>query len=159
MSQKGLSNLLKAIIIGMGICGLIVYFYILPVYGKLLASDNPLYPDIYYAWMYFLWTTCIPCYLVLVFGWKIAIQIGNDNSFSIENAKSLKNIAYLAAVDTVIMFVGSGVLLVFNLSTAILEMLALLVVFVGASFIVVAAALSHLVYKAACIQEENELTI
>ena len=39
MSQKGLANSLKAIIIGLAICGLLIYFYFLPVWGKALIGD------------------------------------------------------------------------------------------------------------------------
>ena len=86
MSQKGFANSLKAAIIGVGICGLVVYFYFLPMWGKAAVAGAPEYTNAYIPWMVFLWITAIPCYLVLACGWRIATEIGKDNSFSAINA-------------------------------------------------------------------------
>lgn len=159
MSQKGLANSLKAVIIGVGICGLIIYFYILPIWGKTMAASLPAYERAYLPWMIFLWVTAIPCYLVLVCGWRIAAEIGKDNSFSSINARLLKYIAGLAALDSVILFIGSGVFYVLNMSNGVLLMINIVIVFAGVTVTVAAAALSHLVYKAAALKEETDLTI
>jgi len=159
MSQKGLANSLKAVIIGIGICGLIVYFYFLPVWGKTILFNTPENSHCYLPWMIFLWITAIPCYLVLICGWRIASEIGKDNSFSEINAKLLKYISALAAFDSVFLFVGSGVLYVFNMSHNSWILLAIIIVFMGVTVTVAAAALSHLVYKAAALKKEVDLTI
>lgn len=159
MSQKGFANSIKAAIIGMGICGLVVYFYFLPMWGKTAVAAVPEYTDAYIPWMIFLWITAIPCYLVLVCGWRIATEIGKDNSFSTVNAKLLKYVAALAAFDTVFLFIGSSIFYVLNMCTSILMLMALIVSLAGVAIIIVAAAASHLVYKAAAMKEENELTI
>ena len=109
MSQKDLANSLKAVIIGVGLCGLVIYFYFLPVWGKAILQYAPEYAHCYFPWMLFLWITAVPCYLVLLCGWKISVEIGKDNSFSAVNARLLKYIAGLAAFDSVLLFVGSGV--------------------------------------------------
>ena len=70
-----------------------------------------------------------------------------------------KYIAALAAFDSVLLFVGSGVFYVVGMSHGILMLLCIVVVFAGVTVTVAAAALSHLVYKAARLEEENELTI
>ena len=41
MSQKDLANSLKAVIIGVGLCGLVIYFYFLPVWGKAILQYAP----------------------------------------------------------------------------------------------------------------------
>lgn len=159
MSQKGLANSLKAVIIGIGICGLVIYFYFLPVWGKVIVNSAEGYEDCYLPWMIFLWITAIPCYLVLFCGWKIASEIGRDNSFSDINAKLLKYIAGLAAFNSVFLFVGSIVLYILNLSHVTVVLLSIVIVFAGITVTVAAAALSHLVYKAAALKKESELTI
>ncbi len=159
MSQKGLANSLKAVIIGIGICGLVIYFYFLPVWGKVIVNSAPGYEDCYLPWMIFLWITAIPCYLVLFCGWKIASEIGRDNSFSDINAKLLKYIAGLAAFDSIFLFVGSIVLYILNLSHVTVVLLSIVIVFAGITVTIAAAALSHLVYKAAVLKKESELTI
>ncbi len=87
MEQKALSKWLKVIIIGVGICGLVVYFLILPEFGKTMVEKYPEFQNRYYPWLIFLWATGIPCYTALVFGWKIAANIGRDRSFSMDNAR------------------------------------------------------------------------
>lgn len=159
MSQKGLANSLKAVMIGIGICGLIVYFNFIPACGKAILYNAPEYEYCYLPWLIFLWITAIPCYLVLICGYRIAVEIGRDNSFSIINARLLKYISGLAAFDSVFLFAGSGIFYALGMSHGGLMLFCVLVVFGGIAVTVAAAALSHLVYKAAALKEETELTI
>ena len=159
MGQKALSKWLKAILIGVGVCGLIVYFLILPEVGRSTIDSYPEFSGWYWPWLIFLWATGIPCYTALVFGWKIAANIGKDRSFSMENAKLLKWISWLAAGDAAFFFAGNVVFLFLNMNHPGVLILSLLVVFAGVAVAVAAAALSHLVEKAAALQEESDLTI
>lgn len=159
MEQKGLATWLKIILVGVGICGLVVYFVVFPSYGESLVSDYPEFSNRFWPWLIFLWISGIPCYAVLVFGWKIAANIGRDQSFSNANAKYLKWIAWLAAGDGVFFFVGNIVLLFTNMSHPGIALFSLLVVFAGVAVAVASAVLSHLVQKAAVLQEQSDLTI
>jgi len=159
MEQKTLANWLKFVVIGVGICGLCIYLGILPSYGKSLVEQYPEFENRYWPWLIFLWLTAIPCYLTLFFGWKIASNIGKDRSFSIENSKLLQWIAWMAAGDSIFFFVGNIALLLFDLSHPGVVLLSMVIVFAGVAITVAAAALSHLVRKAAALQEESELTI
>ena len=159
MKQKALSNWLKVIVIGTGVCGLAVYLYFLPEWGKSIADHYPEFSGAYWPWLIFLWATAIPCYAALVFGWKIADHIGKDRSFSVENAELLKWISWLAAADTAFFFAGNVVLLLMNMNHPGIVLLSMVIVFAGIAVTVAAAALSHLVRKAAGLQEENDLTI
>ena len=82
MEQKTLSRWLKAILVGVGICGLMVYFGIFPEYGKSLVEDYPEFSNRFWPWLVFLWMSGIPCYAALVLGWKIVSNIEKDHSFS-----------------------------------------------------------------------------
>lgn len=159
MSQKSLSKWLKGIIAGMAVCGAIIYLYLIPVWGRDLVEANPEFSNCYIPWLAVLLISAIPCYLGLYFGWKIAAEIGKDNSFSMENALYLKNISILAALDSVYFFVANLVLMIINMNHPGIFLISLLVVFAGIAVTVAAAALSHLVKKAADIKAENELTI
>ena len=159
MEQKTLSRWLKAVLIGVGLCGLVVYALILPLYGQSLVGQNPEMAGRYWPWLIFLWATGVPCYIALVLGWRIAGNIGRDRSFSGENARLLKRVSLLAAGDTVFFFVGNVVLLFANMSHPGVVLASLLVVFAGVAVTVAAAALSHLVLKAALLQEQSDLTI
>ena len=143
----------------MAVCGVIIYLYLIPVWGRDLVEANPEFSNCYIPWLAVLLISAIPCYWGLYFGWKIAAEIGKDNSFSMENALYLKNISILAALDSVYFFVANLVLMIINMNHPGIFLISLLVVFAGIAVTVAAAALSHLVKKAADIKAENELTI
>ena len=159
MEQKALAKWLKLVLLGMGLCGLAVYFFIIPAYGASLRSLYPEFSNRFWPWLIFLWVSGVPCYVVLALGWRIAANIGRDASFSMDNARCLRHIALLAALDGAYFFLGNLILLFLNMSHPGVVLGSLLVVFAGAAVAVAAAALSHLVRKAALLQEENDLTI
>ncbi len=171
MNQKAFANWLKAILVGVGIGGVLLYFVVLPIIGTNLAvswsfdsriSDDPwqmFLESCYWVWLIFLWCSGVPCFTVLGYCWKIATRIGRDQSFSVENAKAFRVISWLAAGDAAFFFVGNIVLLLVNYSHPGIFLCAMLVVFVGVAVAIGAACLSHLVQKAAELQDEHELTI
>ena len=159
MEQKSLSKWLKIVILGIAICGLVVYFLIIPSYGGMMARIYPEFSYCYWPWLIFLWGTAVPCYIALYLGWKIAGNIGKDRSFSLENASLLKWIAWLAAGDVCYFFLGNLVLWFSGMNHPGIVLYSLLVDFAGISICVAAAALSHLVKKAADLQEQSDLTI
>ncbi|MCR5700881.1 MAG: DUF2975 domain-containing protein [Lachnospiraceae bacterium] len=159
MEQKALATWLKIIIIGVGICGLVVYFIVFPSYGQSIVNDYPEFANRFLPWLVFLWITAIPCYAAFVFGWKIAVNIGRDKSFSNDNASYLKWIAWFATADAIFFFVGNIVLWLADMSHPGVVLLSLIVVFAGVAIAVASAGLSHLVQKAAALQEQSDLTI
>ena len=159
MEQKVLAKWLKVILIGVDICGLIVYFVILPSYGRSIVTDYPEFAGRFWPWLIFLWTTAIPCYAVLLFGWRMAESIEEDRSFTNKNARYLKWISWLAAGDAAFFFAGNVILLLADMSHPGVTLFSLLLVFSGVSVAVASAVLSHLVKKAAALQEESNLTI
>ncbi|MCI8360291.1 MAG: DUF2975 domain-containing protein [Clostridiales bacterium] len=158
MKQSHLALWLKGILGGTGVCGAAVYAYLLPFWGQELAAGGALSGS-YWPWLIFLWLTALPCYAVLVYGWKIAGEIERDNSFCYKNARRLQRVAALAAGDTVFFFAGNLLLLALGRSHPGVAFLSCLVVFAGIAVSVAATVTSHLVYKAAALREENELTI
>lgn len=159
MSQKSLSNWLKVIIAGTAVCGAIIYLYFIPVWGRDLAEANPEFAYCYFPWVIVILISAIPCYWGLYFGWRIAAEIGRDNSFSAENAAYLKNISILAAIDSIYFFGANLVFMIIGMNHPGIFLLSLFVVFAGIAVTVAAAGLSHLVQNAADIRKENELTI
>lgn len=159
MTQKSLSKWLKGIIIGIAVCGAVIYCYLVPAYGQQAAEAYPEFSHCYVPWLTVIWVSAIPCYLGLYFGWKITGEIGRDNSFSMENARYLKNISMLALLDSGYFFLANLILLFLNMNHPGIFLISLFVEFAGVAVAVTAAALSHLVQKAAEIQNENELTI
>ncbi|MFI3171510.1 MAG: DUF2975 domain-containing protein [Eubacteriales bacterium] len=156
MEQTKLSNWLKTVIVGMGICGIIVYLFVFPMVGRSIVWEYPECSHYFMPWVVFLLITSIPCFATLYYAWKIATEIGKDNSFSLENAKSLKSISCLAITDTIIFFVGNILFLFLSINHPGMLILSLLIDFGGVAIAIAAAVLSHLVLKAVKIREESE---
>ena len=144
MEQKKLAGWLKAIVIGIGICGIYIYASVIPGYGEMLVRLS---------------CTAIPVYIALHFAWKIFANIGNDHSFCEVNAKYLKWISWLAGGDAAYFFLGNIILTFLNMNHPGVILYSLIVVFAGVAVSVASAALSHLVLKAALLQEESDLTV
>ena len=159
MQQKSLSNWLKVAIICLAVFGLLVYGMVIPNYGRNLAVQNPDYAHCFWPWMTLLILTAIPCYTALVFGWRIATDIGHDRSFSEANAKRMKWISNLAFGDVILFFFGNTMLLFLGMSHPGVFLLSLLPDMLGVAIAVCAAALSHLIYKSAQLQQDADLTV
>lgn len=159
MKQQSLSKWLKAVILGAALCGAVIYAIILPMFIKEWISLHPELQGSYWPWMIFLWCSGIPCYAVLLYGWKIAASIGEDRAFTLKNCRRLRMISYLGALDALFFFVGNLILLFLKMNLLGTVLFSLLIVFTGAAVSCAAAVLSHLVEKAAHMREEQELTI
>lgn len=159
MEQKTLSRWLKCIIAGIGLCGLVACAVVFPALGAELRAEYPEFAGRFWPWLIFIWCSAIPCFAVLFFAWKIASNIGLDRSFSEENAKLLRWISGLSAGDAAFFFFGNILLLVLNMNHPGIILASLAVVFIGVAVAVASAALSHLVKKAAALQEQSDWTI
>ena len=76
MDQKTLARWLKAVIIGTGICGLVVFLWLVPFMGKGVLEGYPEFGSWYLPWLIFLEISGLPCFGVLYLGWRIAGNIG-----------------------------------------------------------------------------------
>ena len=159
MEQKTLSKWLKGIIIGIGLCGLVVYTVVFPALGDALQTEYPEFAGCFWPWIIFIWCSGIPCFAVLFLAWKIAASIGLDRSFSEENATLFRWISVLAAGDAAFFFAGNILLLFLNMNHPGIVLASFVVEFVGVAVAVAAAGLSHLVKKAAALQEQSDWTI
>ena len=159
MKLPGLEKWLKFVIIGMGLCGAVVYGWGLPHMGAALRDAFPEFAGWYYPWLVFLWLTALPCYGVLICAWRVAGNIGKGSAFSHDNGKAFRGIFRLAMGDTLFFFVGNMVLWLLGRNHPAIFAGSLILVFFGVAISVCAKALSHLVGSAAELQAENDLTI
>lgn len=149
MSRKRLAGWLKVIVFGLAVCGLLIYFLVIPRIGRALAEQNPQFSYCFLPWIIFLWITAIPCYAALAWGWSIACEIGRDRSYSMKNATSLKRIMVAAILDTGVFFIGNVIFLCLNMNHPSILLASMLICVIGTAIAIVAGALSHLVAKAA----------
>ncbi len=159
MKQDKLAGWLKFIILGVGLCILIVYVFVVPMFGRTIVDDAPEFAGWYVPWLVFISITAVPVFIALFFCWKVANNIGNDRSFSMDNANLLKWISWLAAADSAYFFIGNIVLLLLNMSHPGMTLMSMLIAFFGVAVSIASAALSHLIVKAADLQEQSDLTI
>ena len=159
MEQKALSSWLKGAIICLAVLGLVMFGWVIPSYGLSVKSSNPELAYCFAPWIVLLSLVSLPCFGALIVGWKISSEIGRDRSFSVENAKRMRLISNLAFGDVLLFFCGNVLLLVFGMSHPGVFLLSLLPDLLGVAIAVCAAALSHLIYKSAALQEDADLTI
>lgn len=159
MKPKTLGIILKLIIIGMAVCGAVVCAYVIPEMGIQIIEVYTELESWYKPWLIFILIAAIPCYMALAIAWSIAVRVGRDNSFCRKNATAFKYIAYLAAFDSAYFMIGNIVLLLMSKNHPSIIFASLIAVFLGVSICTAALVLSHLVFKAALIKEENDLTI
>ena len=159
MTQKNLSYWLKAVIITALMVGIGVYGFFVPQFAESYRDAYDGLSSFYMPMLIFLTGTGVPCFASLIFAWKIASQIGRDNSFCRENAESMKVIAILALADVIYFRVGMIIFAVVDITTVPMLFMTFLLDIAGLAISVCSAALSHLILKAAMLREENDLTI
>lgn len=160
MKQSTLANWLKLMILGVGLCGLLIYAVAVPALGQVVAvAEDGLYDHCFWPWLVLIWATGLPIVAALVLAWRIAGNIGADKSFSLDNGRYLKWISALAAGDGAFFLLGNVVYLFMGMNHPGILLFSLLVVFVAIAVAVAAAALSRLVTKAAQLQEQSDWTI
>lgn len=156
MNRATLARRLRFILIGTALCGLLFYLVLLPYFLRQCFPDSLPARQIYFI---FLLISALPCYAVLVCGWQITRNIALDRSFCAENAVHLRRVSTLAALDAGYICLGTPALTLSGLGDTVFLLLALIIVFVGIAVSVAAAALSHLVLRAAELQDQSDLTI
>ena len=159
MEKEKIAYRLKEMIVVAAICGFLWYMIVFPILGLCAEYEYPAMRCYYAAWLFFLWLSGVPCYVVLLQGWEIANHIKNGKAFSAETAKNLKIASGVTLGDSLFFLVGNVYYLYKSASFLIVAGISLFVVFGG---ILIAGAfeiLSILVKKAAELQEQYNLTI
>ena len=159
MKKSCLEKSLKIILIGCAVCGLAIYFYGFPEIGRQVIAKYPEFHNWFFPWLIFLWITGIPCFAVLVYGWKITATLGNDTIFSHKNASRLRSASYLAAGDAFFLFIGNLILLLCNMNHPGVVIISLGISLVGLAISVVCQGLALLTDNAADLQEQSDFTI
>lgn len=159
MERMETAKWLKGITIIIGVVGLVFFLVLMPMMAEYYEETYPALAYLKWPGMIYGWGIGVLCYAVLFQFWKVCVEIGKDNSFSKENAKSFLVISRLTAVLAVVWFAGI-VALAFEKCLVLSDTIfLLLIVFVFIVLAILAAALSHLIYMAYEMRRENELTI
>lgn len=97
--------------------------------------------------------------MALWMAWKIFTDIEKDRAFTMENAKRMGNVSFLAAADAVLLVVGNAVYLILHMNHPGVLLASFFIALVGIAIAIAAAMLSHLIRKAARLQDESDWTI
>ncbi len=159
VKQKELSIWLRVVL---GVSAAFILFLsllLMPKLGQHAVENYPELGYLYWPCLVFFWVTAALVLVFLALVWKIAVEIGRDNSFCYENAKRLRICSNLALCDVILYLIGGCVLGAMNLLQPSLIIAGVVICSIGAAIAVCCAALSHLTRKAADMQSENDLTV
>ena len=147
---------MKAVIIALAVFGAGFYFYFVPAFLK-EADAVKLFTQksIFMPWFILIVLTCIPCYVVLVLAWNMAVSVQRDTQFSHKNSGRLKKMAVCALADTAFFFLGSVIYWIIGINIPALVVVSAIILFVGIAFAAAADVLAGMVEKAAVLQEEK----
>ena len=98
MSQKQVAGWLKGITLSIAGMGLLFFGLVVPYLAWDMAVTYPDYAALRIPGILYGWGIAVFCYAILYQFWKVCVQIGRDNSFSGENARSFVVISRLAFV-------------------------------------------------------------
>lgn len=159
MNRKRSLGLMKVACVITLVLGIVLFGVVAPkvvgTYGYVLDGRGN---TGYYADLAFVEVVGVLCFLSLWQAWKICREIGRDNSFSRENAKSLRMIAKFMTAAYVLMAIGFIVSAIFN-DGMVLMGLSALGTCIALIFALFASAMAQLIESGAALKDENDLTI
>lgn len=165
MQQKTLISWLKAILVLFGLLLAILLFLVVPFMGQQAVSRTKDAAFLFWPCLLFIWILGAPVYLMLVEAWRVCCRIGAGQPFCPGNARSFVVIGQYSLLDCGLLFLGNVILAGIGLIRRLpvyppaVPVFSLLLIFIGLAVAVAAATLSHLIYKASDLNEENQLTI
>ena len=159
MQQGQVAKWLKGITVLTGIAGLLFFLWVMPVMAESIVEAYPKAAHLKWPGIIYGWGIGVICYAILYQFWRVCVQIGRDNSFSEENSRSFAQISRLAVLMAVIWFAGVVFLAAVKYLGPAIGIFMILVAFICIVAAVLSAALSHLIYKAYEMRQENDLTI
>lgn len=164
MGQKGLALLMKLAIILIGFVGIVCFALVIPTLAINWSGSFPEFAKVSVIWVLFLEFLAFPYYTVLVLGWMVAGGIGKDKSFTYHNANRIKVASYIVLITSLYFFVGTLCFLnvyfvLANFNHPGMLLMSFLFLFCSVVLGIGLAMVSHIVRKAAELQEQADLTI
>ena len=157
MNQKGLSLMLRLLVLLVAAAGAVLSVYLIRFGHGLCEARGQL--GLFAPCLVFYLLTLAAVYAALVLAWRIFASIGRDQSFTLDNARRLKLVSWLACADAVAYLLALPLLVNVTAVKPLTVLVLLLLSFAGICVTVASACLSHLVKKAADLKSEQDLTI
>ncbi|MEA5015799.1 MAG: DUF2975 domain-containing protein [Candidatus Limiplasma sp.] len=159
MSSKMVCWCVRAAVIMMALCGLLLCGFLLPLNGYTTLRDHPQDAHFVWSWLGLLWGVSLPCFAVLVYAWKVSTAIKADQVFTTQTAKWIKSAALMLFAAVGLLAVGNVVLALLGLSGPPAIVPSFFIIIFGSALAAFAAVLSRYVAKAAVLREDSEGTV
>lgn len=159
MSSKQLGRLMRISVIAAAICGLYLCGAAIPSLGEGLISTYPEFASWFWPWLIFAWAVAAPCFIILIYIWKVSGAVTHETVFTMQTAKWVKTGAILMLCDAGFLFIGNFVLLLCHMNHPGMMLLFGVAVIFAVVLALLAAVLSRYLTKAAMLQEESEGTL
>ena len=157
--QYRLSLCLKAVIIAM--IGLLIAFFGVSTYythNDVILSAS-IFAQNCKSYGPFIYITAILSFIILIFFWQVATEIGRGNSFSLENVKHFRKMGIIGILLSLEYVFRAIYLLSTATATAMRIGYCIALMIAGILFMAVCFILSSLIQNAYEMQQENDLTI
>lgn len=154
MQRKALAFNLKMCLTIIFIVIIAVFSYLAPEIGKILRIMYPNLDYLYVPCLIFVWITAIPLVVCIIKAWKIAGEIGKDNTYCVANSKRLHAISQLILADVLLYCAALVAIIFMNLLHPAMYLLLTLLIFSAAVISVVASAASHYILR---YREKNNM--
>jgi len=159
MSSRTLGYLMRISVILTAISGLFLSLFVMPSWGESIIYANPEYSRWFWPWLLFSWLVALPCFVILIFVWKVSGAVTQETVFTVLTAKWVKMGAILLLSDALFLFVGNIVMFLFGMNHPGMLLMSIIGVFFAVGLSLLAAVLSRYLTKAAVLQEECAGTI
>lgn len=159
MKQNEMARWLKLVTLLAAAAGILAIVFLIPSLLDVLLPSDSCASILWLPLVGFVWLTALPCFACLWQFWGICTRIGQDRSFCAENAAALKRISQLLLFDCVLYCIAALGAAMLGLLTFSRALFLVTILLVGFTLTVLSAALSHLILKAAALQQDADLTI
>ena len=159
MSSSTLCRLIRAAVIAAAAIAGFIVFLIIPHWGRVIREANPEFAGWFWPWLMFIWATAVPCFVILVYVWRVAGAVGRETVFTLRTAGWIKTSAILLFADAGFFFAGNVVFLILQMTAPPVLFISMFIDILAISLALLAAVLARYVTKAAALQEESEGTI
>lgn len=159
MKQSEISKWLKGITIAVAIMGVIFFVILVPKLADMILQKYQELAFLYIPGLIYSGLIALLCYILLFQFWKVSCEIGKDNSFSLENARAFKIMSRISIALACVWFIALVVMSVFGWIRTGALLVFIFAVLCNVILSIITAALSHLIWKAYEMKQENELTI
>lgn len=159
MNRFSLARAIKICIIFIGILGLIFFIGVVPNIGLDLLISLEQFSKCFYPWLFLIWALAIPCYYILVLGWKLTNSLEKDQPFTHKNGDVFKKMAYLGFGDSIFFICMNIVYLFIGMNHIAIVLISVGIGFILCILSICALIFSYLFHRAADLQEQSDFTI